>query len=331
VSRSEHAQPRRRLSLFWRVFATNAAVLTIAGATLSLSPASIPAPSSLEEIVVLLTGLAVMLVVNLLLLRRTFSPLARLTGLMRRVNLLHPGDRIPIYGEDAEVVELTEAFNQMLDRLEAERRESARSTLAGQEAERQRLARELHDEISQTLTALLLQLGRAAKNAPSDIRNDLTGAQEAARASLDEVQRIVRELRPETLDDLGLATALGVLSERVTEHTGIRVARKLDHDLPALTPEEELVAYRIAQESLTNVVKHAHASQAELRLERTPAGVTLSIRDDGRGLDGQLIVEKGIRGMRERALLIGARLTIDSPKAGGVQVRLSLPRDESGR
>src|SRR5919109_2679724 len=222
------------LSLFWRVFATNAAVLLIAGGILSLSPASVPSPTSISEVAVLLLGLAVMLVVNAALLRHAFAPLGRLTALMRRVDPLRPGQRIPIYSRDAEVLDLTNAFNQMLVRLEAERRESARSTLAGQESERKRLARELHDEISQTLTALLLEIGRAAKDAPSRLADQLSSAQEAARSSLEEVQRIVRELRPEALDDLGLASALAVLTDRVSEQTGLRIVRKVDPEPPAL-------------------------------------------------------------------------------------------------
>jgi two-component system sensor histidine kinase UhpB len=327
---AEHAQPQRqRLSLFWRVFATNAAVLLLAGAILSLSPASVPSPTSISEIAVLVVGLAVMLFVNALLLSRAFSPLGRLTTLMGRVDPLRPWQRIPTYSKDAEVVKLTLAFNQMLERLEAERRESARSTLAGQEAERKRLARELHDEISQSLTALLLEVGRAAKDAPPRLADQLARAQETASTSLEEVQRIVRELRPEALDDLGLASALAVLSDRLSEQTGLRIVRKLDPGLPALDPDEELVVYRIAQESLTNIVKHAKATQAVLKLERTSGGTMLSVRDDGRGLDGTSSAGKGMRGMRERAFLIGAELSVESPPGAGVEVRLTLPTEET--
>jgi two-component system sensor histidine kinase UhpB len=213
----------------------------------------------------------------------------------------------------------------------AERRESARSTLAGQEAERKRLARELHDEISQTLTALLLQLGRAARDAPPQLEDQLAGAQQGARASLEEVQRIIHELRPEALDDLGLASALAVLSDRVSEQTGLRITRKLDSRLPALSPEEELVVYRIAQESITNIVRHAGATEAVLKLERNPTGTILSVRDDGCGLDGHWSAGKGMRGMRERALLIGAELSVDSAPERGVEVRLILPAHENRR
>jgi two-component system sensor histidine kinase UhpB len=315
---------RRNVSLFWRVFATNAAILVIASGILALSPATISSPLALTEAVVLVGGLAAMLVVNLLLMRRAFAPLQRLTWLMRNVDPLRPGNRIPVYGDDIEVVELTEAFNQMLDRLESERQDSARRLLASQEGERRRVAQELHDEIGQTLTALLLQLGSAAKLAPANLREELAEAQEAARSSLADVHRIVHQLRPEALDDLGLESALATLTDRLAERTGLQVSRRIDRSLPALEPEQELVIYRIAQESLTNVVRHAHAHAAELRLQNGWDGLTLSVVDDGRGMNGVPLDGSGIRGMRERAMLISAQLAIED-RGRGFEVRLTLP------
>jgi two-component system sensor histidine kinase UhpB len=315
----------RNVSLFWRVFATNAAVLTIATLVLALSPATISSPLALWEATDLIAGLAAMLVLNLYLMRHAFAPLRRLTELMRTVDPLRPGRRIPVYGDDAEVVELTATFNRMLDRLEEERRDSARRLLAGQEAERRRIAQELHDEIGQTLTALMLQLGSATKQAPAPLREEMAEAQETARSTLADVHRIVRQLRPEALDDLGLESALATLTNRLAERTGIRISRRIDRSLPALEPEQELVIYRIAQEGLTNVVKHSGAQSAELRLQNGTAGLNLSVVDRGVGMNGAQPEGSGIRGMRERAVLIGAELTVEGNREGGVEVRLRLP------
>src|ERR671917_733374 len=115
---------RRRVSLLWRLLATNAAVIGSAMLFLSLSPARVPSPGSVESVLVLIGGMTVMLLANLFLLRRALSPLRRLTDLMHRVDPLRPGERIPVYTHDAELMELTQAFNDMLGRLEAERRES---------------------------------------------------------------------------------------------------------------------------------------------------------------------------------------------------------------
>jgi two-component system, NarL family, sensor histidine kinase UhpB len=313
-----------RMSLLTRVFLVNAAVLAAAVLALALSPVTVSDPVALQEAVVLVAGLTVLLIVNLVLFRRTFAPLARLTQLMRTVDPLRPGPRLPIYGDDAEVAELTLAFNEMLDRLEEERRQSARRSLSAQEGERHRVAQELHDEIGQSLTAVVLQLDRLYRSAPESLREEHAEAREAARETLEEVRQIAQRLRPEALDELGLQTALAALAERISDQGGLRILHRLDGRLPRLSPEAELVIYRIAQESLTNVLRHAGASQAVLTLRADAEGVTLQVADDGCGLDG-IQPGAGIQGMRERALFVGAVLEIRTKPQVGTEVRLEVP------
>ncbi len=313
-----------RMSLLSRVFLVNAAVLVAAVLTLMLSPATVSDPVVLEEVVVLVAGLTVILVVNLALFRRSFSPLARLTELMRTIDLLRPGRRIPTDHADAEVAELTESFNEMLDRLEDERRQSAQRSLTAQEQERRRVAQDLHDEIGQSLTAVVLQLDRLARAAPDHLGDELGEAREAARSSLDEVRQIAQRLRPEALDELGLPSALMALAERVCDQGGVRVVHRIDEGLPRLTPETELAIYRVAQESLTNVLRHASASEVVVTLRGDAEGITLSVADDGVGVDG-VWPGAGIQGMRERALLVGAALGVGTRPEGGAEVRLEMP------
>ncbi len=324
--RSDGAHPEvgARMSLLTRVMLTNGAVLVIALLILALSPVTVSHPLALGEVVVLVTGVTALMVVNLFLFRRTFAPVERLTEVMRTVDLLEPGRRIPVYGEAAEVAELTQAFNEMLDRLEEERRLSARRALSAQEGERHRVAQELHDEVGQTLTAVLLQLERVQRTAPDGLREELEEVRETARASLEEVRQIAQRLRPEALDELGLQSALAALAERVSGQGGLSVVRDLDGPLPRLTPEAELVIYRVAQEGLTNALRHADASEAVLTLRRDGGGVTLTVADDGRGLDGS-DAGAGIQGMRERALLAGGRVDVRNRAEGGAEVRLELP------
>jgi two-component system sensor histidine kinase UhpB len=311
------------MPLAWRVFVVNAVVFAAGTAALALSPATVSFPIALTEALVLVSGLSAILLVNLLLVRRSLQPLERLTSLMHRVDLLRAGERLELSGP-AEVRELGAVFNEMLDRLERERREAGREALRAQENERKRVAQELHDEVGQAITALMLQLGRLAKHAPKDLQPELREAQDATRSTLDDVRTIARQLRPEALDDLGLASALTALANAFGDRAGLRVERRIDPNLPRLDPDVELVELRVAQESLTNVARHAGTSRVDLRLEPGGRGVCLRVRDYGRGLNGAQ-PGSGVRGMRERALLVGGELSVASQAGGGVEVRLDVP------
>jgi two-component system, NarL family, sensor histidine kinase UhpB len=314
------------LPLFWRVFATNATAMLLAFAALVFAPVTVSAPVAATEAAVLAIGLAVLLILNLLLLRPAFRPLDQLAETMRRHDPLSPGERVPVDGEP-DVAALAQAFNDMLDRLEHERRESARLALRVLEDERSRIARELHDEVGQTLTGVMLQVEGLSAKIPEDLREQLDELRETARSGTEEVRRIARQLRPEALEDLGLQSALAALSNAFGDQAGIDVARRLNCS-PPLSDDQELVVYRVAQEALTNVARHAAATRVELRLEHERERAVLSVRDDGRGLTpGTLPSSGGIRGMRERAMLIGAQLEIDSGHGRGTEIKLSIPLD----
>jgi two-component system sensor histidine kinase UhpB len=313
------------LPLFWLVFGTNAAVLVLAFLGLVLAPVTVSVPPHAAELAVLLGGLLVMLAINLVLLRRAFQPLEHLADTMRRHDPLSPGQRVPAEGGPV-VAALAETFNEMLDRLEFERRDSARRALLVQEGERRRIARELHDEVGQTLTGVMLQVEGLAPAIPDALRDQLEELRETARQGTEDVRRIARRLRPEALEDLGLQSALVALATAFAEQAHIRVSRHLEPPRLPLSEEQELVIYRVAQEALTNVARHAEARHVDLRLERAGDRVVLTVRDDGRGLPpGAQTSSHGIRGMRERAMLIGAELAIEPGPDRGTEVRLSIP------
>ncbi len=314
-----------RPALFWRVAIGNAAVLAAACAITAIVFAPGASSVALRELAIFAGGVALMLALNLLLLRRAFSPLRELTQFARRIDPLDPGPRLRVSGGASEAAELAAAFNEMLDRLESERRDSVARALDAQEGERLRVAQELHDGVGQSLTGVVLQLGRAARHVPPPVRDGVLEAQETARASLEEVRRIARRLRPEALDDLGLASALLVLGERMADQAGLEVGVRVQPGLPRLAPEAELVIYRVAQEALTNVARHAGARRAELRLELAGGGVRLEVSDDGAGVARDAAEGGGIRGMRERAVLVGAALRIDRARLGGACVTLEVP------
>jgi two-component system sensor histidine kinase UhpB len=314
------------MTLFWRIFATNAAVLALVFLALVLAPVTVSVPVRATELLVLVAGFLAMLVVTFLLLRPAFRALGTVTTTMRRIDPLDPGQRVPVVGEP-DVAGLAQAFNEMLARLEDERRESARQALIVQEAERQRVARELHDEIGQIFTAIMLQIEGIAAQAPGQLSEELEELRETARAGATDVRRIASRLRPEALEDLGLRSALSALVTSFGRQTGISVQRSLEPEL-GLDREQELVVYRVAQEALTNVARHARASHVDLSLRREDGGIVLRVRDDGRGLPpGAMTSSNGIRGMRERAMLIGAQLRFSGDGGTTVVLRVPVPGD----
>jgi two-component system sensor histidine kinase UhpB len=310
------------VSLLWRIFLGNAFVLGCATTALVLTPVTVSFPAAQRELVVLSVGLAVMLLVNFLLLQRAVSPLRRLAVVMRQVDPLEPGRRARLPEAPAEVAELGVAFDQMLQRLESERRESARRALGAQEAERLRIARELHDEVGQALTAVLLQLDRAQAGVDGESAERIQEARESARATLEEVRGIARNLRPEALDDLGLASALRQLCLEA-ERGGVLVERAIEADV-SLDGDSELVVYRVAQEAITNALRHAGAERVRLTLQRDAGATVLRVEDDGRGTAGS-VEGAGVRGMRERAVLVGGRCELRAAPGGGTSVTLWLP------
>jgi len=317
---------RARLSavpLFWRVFAANSAVLALAFFGLVLAPVQVSVPVTAGQLVVLAAGLVALTGVSYALLRPVFRPLDELAATMRRHDPLSPGARATVPGDPA-LAALATAFNEMLDRLEFERRDSARQALRLQESERRRIARELHDEVGQTLTGAMLQVEALAAVIPDDLRPQLEELRETARHGTEEVRRIARRLRPEALDELGLQSALAALATAFAEQARIPIERGLQTGLE-LSKEEELVVYRVAQEALTNVVRHAQAAHVTLDLRAGADGIVLTVRDDGRGLAAAHMATNGIRGMRERAMLIGASLTVESAPGEGTEVRLAIP------
>jgi two-component system sensor histidine kinase UhpB len=251
---------------------------------------------------------------------------------MGHIDPMRPGQRAPVSDwirMSTEMITLSRAFNTMLDRIEAERRDSAHRALAAQEAERVRIARELHDEVGQTLTAVALRAERAAGELPAQSQA-LGEIVDTVHRSLDDVRRIARELRPEALDDLGLIDALISLCLRMERQGAVRVQRELEGGLPPLGPEVELVIYRVAQEALTNAFRHAEASQVRVALLRAHDSLVLTIADDGRGLPAPMPAQMtGLAGMRERAILIQGQLEIDSAPGGGVEVRLTVAANDA--
>jgi two-component system sensor histidine kinase UhpB len=298
----------------------NTAVFLVAVIVLVVSPATVSSEVLVSEMAVLALGLVLILVLNSVLLRSSLAPVDRLIALMQRVDLERPGQRLA-ESADGSVGQLVAGFNAMLSRLELERAQSNARALAAQEAERHRIAQELHDEIGQGLTVVLLGLKRSVDQAPAGLAEELRLLQETARSSLDEVREVARRLRPGVLEDLGLVPALAALATDFSKHSGSHVQREFTPIPLRLTSDQELVIYRVAQEALTNAARHAEADRVTLSLSKRDGAVELCVVDDGRGLSDRE-EGAGIRGMRERALLVDGQLSIGSSPSQGTQVRL---------
>lgn len=340
------------MSLFLRLVLIHASVTTVAVAVMIWTPVTLSYPFSPAEDVWLVLGAFAMLAVTALVIWRSLRPLATLTDAMYVVDSPHPAGRVRLpMSAGREVTALTESFNRMLDRLDDERAQVARATLLGQEDERRRIARELHDEVGQSLTVALLHLSQVSSRLdsapptpwlpPQDrlgLSENVQATTEAVRGSLEIVRDITSRLRPPVLDDLGLIQALTALISDVGKSAReVRLRRELDDAVGVqVSPELALVVYRVAQEALTNVVRHAGARQVSVVLRVTDGRLLLEVNDDGcgagaatrLGVTGAVKEGNGLTGMRERARLVNGRLsllTADAARLGGTTVRLEVP------
>ena len=318
----------RQRTLLTQVLAVNTVLVAITAFV-----AAVVARERLNDAVsmqgLLLIGLAVLAVVllNSLLLRRRLEPMGRLVETMSEVDLTSPGMRAQVVrGASSEVQRLTADFNRMMSRLEHERRESGRAVLRAQEQERSRIAQDLHDEVNQALTGILLRLEATMADAPLHLQQELADTKALATQAMEELLHLARELRPTALDDHGLVPALASQIAAFGERTGIR-SRFLPPrgELPRLSDEEQLVIYRVTQESLSNVAQHAGARHVDVELSFVGRTV-LRVRDDGHGFkvstNGR--ARLGVSGMRERALLVGGHLTIFSEPGDGTTIELTM-------
>ncbi|MBU2694213.1 sensor histidine kinase [Pimelobacter sp. 30-1] len=303
----------------------NGAVLGAATVVLLFSPARVSRQAVVSEAIVLVVGLGLVLVVTAALLRSALGPVDRVIREMATVQLGGEGRRLEAEG-DGPGAQLVRSYHAMLERLERERRSSSARALAAQEAERHRIARELHDQIGQSLTVVLLGLKQLEDRAPAELQGELALVRESARTGLDDVRRVARELRPGVLDDLGLHAALAALTTDVAAHGGPAVRRTFGPGLPDLGHDVEVVVYRVAQEALTNVVRHARATRVDLSLLRLGQEVVLEVADDGRGFGGATADREGagLIGMRDRAALVGGTVEVYSGERG-TTVRLRVP------
>ena len=327
----------RRSTLLTQVLAVNAVLV---GVTALI--AAVVARDRLADVAsgdgLLVLGLTVAsaILLNSLLLRARLAPMERLVDGddARRPRAARACASTRPRRSAREVHELTEAFNRMLVRLEDERRESGRAVLRAQEQERSRIAQDLHDEVNQALTAILLRLSATIGDAPWELRSELQETQELVTRAMDELLALARQLRPTALDDHGLIAALAGQVSDFGQRTGMQARFHHHGELPMLSDEEQLVIFRVTQESLSNISKHARARGVDVELSFV-GRTLLRVRDDGHGFDeapsrrvnGRVRGRPGglgLSGMRERALLVGGSLDIFTAPGAGTTIELTM-------
>ncbi|MEA2351588.1 MAG: two-component system, NarL family, sensor histidine kinase UhpB [Thermoleophilaceae bacterium] len=276
-----------------------------------------------------LLGLSIVLVllVNMLMLRRRFSPLDRLIDRIEAIDPADPADFEAAEPDATEEIDrLAASFRRMLSRIDDERKRSGRLVLRAQEEERRRLARDLHDEVNQSLTAILLRLEALNQSAGPDVEDEIGEVKRLVNQAMDELLKLARQLRPSALDDHGLTSAIVGQVRRFSSQTGIKADVTTSGEATELESDQEIAAYRFAQEALSNIAQHADASRVEVDLSVNGHGLELRIEDDGRGFDpagdhGGI----GLSGMHERARLVGARLEVASRPGHGTALTLQVP------
>jgi len=331
----------RRRNLLTQVLIANLLII-VAAVVAAAFAASPDLTLNLDEdpTIGLVLGLAVSVtvLVNVYMLQRRFRPLERLVDDMEHVDLSRPGANLPgsnggpdgtrVDGPE-EVQRLHESFRRMLERLEAERLRASSAALTAQEEERARIARDLHDEVNQSLTGLLLRLEAMRALTPDNLTHlahELKETRAIANQAMEELLALARQLRPTALDDHGLAAALKGLVHGLTRGGGVRASFESHGDFAHLDEPVQLVVYRVAQEALSNAKQHSGAENISVRLSEEPGCVELSVSDDGTGFTFEQATKGlGLGGMRERALLVGGDLNVESRPDLGTRVRLRVP------
>jgi len=231
-------------------------------------------------------------------------------------------------------------YGQLLDQsrhMQGQLRLLSRQVLSAQEEERKKISRELHDVIAQTLTGINVRLAALKKEAALNtkgIEGNIARTQRLVERSVNIVHRFARELRPAVLDDLGLVPALHTFMKNFREETGIRVSLSAFAAVEQVNGEKRTVLYRVAQEALTNVARHAQASQAEVKIQKLNGAICMTIRDNGKGFDQERVLQAkkgrrlGLLGMSERLQMVGGNFTVTSAPGKGTTVLAQIPPND---
>jgi two-component system sensor histidine kinase UhpB len=318
---------KKRESLSGQVVAANL-LLVVAALFAASAASSLDLQVHDQRLAFALLAMTVILalLLNILMLQRRFSPLEEL---IREIEAIDPNDPGSFKAPEEpvqEVERLAHAFAKLLERIEAERRRAGRLQLRAQEEERKRVARDLHDEVNQALTAILLRLEALTHIAPPRLKEELAETKGLANQAMEELLQLARQLRPAALDDHGFVPTIEEQLRRFKAQYGIETSLSTQGELDDLGSDQQLVLYRVTQEALNNVVRHAGAQSVSVQIKRTDGSVALEVADDGAGFTvGEEKRGLGLEGMAERARLVNGEFEVYATPGRGTTLKLRVP------
>ena len=337
----------RRLSslpIFNRLLLGNSIVIVggaIAGTLLTRHLAGLPIETDVWLILLFaFLGILLSLVVNYWIVKTTLRPLHELSEMVDRVEAGRADADVRLtVATDPDISRLAAAIGSMLDRLGGralQLRALSERAINAQEDERKRIARQLHDDTAQSLSALIINLERlesaVAAEAPNNLQSRLAVTRQLATRTLEDLRKVIYGLHPTLLDDLGLVPAIRWYARSNLEEIGVQVRFDMLDETTRLSSQLETLLFRIAQEAINNIVHHADAKSVIISLRRDDGNICLRVEDDGRGFDVAKITGQALRlrrlgllGIQERADLVGGEVTVDSAPGRGTRLQVRMP------
>jgi two-component system sensor histidine kinase UhpB len=336
----------RRLPLIYKVLGGNAVVIIVGAIGGTYITQRLLEVSGIELALFFATmGIALSLVINYLILRGALHPIDALQRMVERIDRGDTDVRASVEEiDDPQLQRFAQSLNRMLARLaahtrmidanRAQLRRLSNQVLSAQEDERKRLARELHDDTSGSLARMLLNIEMCEELVPEDgqeLREKIRSTRALCEQTLDNVHKMIFDLRPTLLDDLGLASAVRWYAKHNLEVAGIQVQLEINDKFGRLPAAVENALFRIAQEAITNIIRHSNARCARVQLTRENSNVKLTVQDDGRGFDPSSIERAsgasprwGLFGIQERVAVLGGKFTVESHVGQGTMLRVEI-------
>jgi signal transduction histidine kinase len=341
--RERFRQVALRISILDRVLIGNSVIIIFGAVAGTIFTRQLTLLGNVRLILLFSTiGILITLLVNRLIIQTALDPLHKLGDALELVHSgqIHIPDSLKNY-QDPDIRRLVVAIDSMLNRIANytnQLQAISERAINAQEEERVRIARSLHDDTAQSISMLIIHLERLTTIIPTDradIARYINDAQNVATRLLENLRKIIWDLRPSILDDLGLVSAIRWFARTNLEKAGVKVDFWVGSDITRLPPYLETMLFRIAQETISNILRHANADKVSIRLWIADEHIWLEIKDDGCGFDTEKAVDEaidrkqlGLLGIQERASLVHGEVKIESSKDVGtcVQVYIPLPR-----